>query len=229
VFVKPAHEGSSVGAFAVSGVDALRGALTQALAFDSHVLVEPMLPGPEYTVGIVRGLALPVIGIRPAKGFYDYDEKRVGTPSAEALCLAVSGCSECQLVSALAKGCIVRCIVTVQDAVADGEIDNDQIAVVFKRIGGPNPLKNVLNRQTFERIHLAIGALGDKVGWQSEVIAKQHIPLQTPAIAVAIANCPNGPRRFDQMGWYASLFITLFDKVRFEAESSRLTAPNHIV
>ena len=27
-----------------------------------------MLPGPEYTVGIVRGLALPVIGIRPAKG-----------------------------------------------------------------------------------------------------------------------------------------------------------------
>ncbi len=75
VFVKPAHEGSSVGAFAVSGVEALRGALTQALAFDSHVLVEPMLPGPEYTVGIVRGLALPVIGIRPAKGFYDYEAK----------------------------------------------------------------------------------------------------------------------------------------------------------
>lgn len=75
VFVKPAHEGSSVGAFAVTGVDALREALSQALTHDSRALVEPLLPGPEYTVGVVRGLALPVIGIRPASGFYDYQAK----------------------------------------------------------------------------------------------------------------------------------------------------------
>jgi len=75
VFVKPAHEGSSVGAFAVSGVDGLRAALAESLKHDSRVLVEPLLPGPEYTVGVVRGLALPVIGIRPASGFYDYKAK----------------------------------------------------------------------------------------------------------------------------------------------------------
>ena len=34
-----------------------------------------LLPGPEITVGIVRGLALPVIGIQPRSEFYDYRAK----------------------------------------------------------------------------------------------------------------------------------------------------------
>jgi D-alanine-D-alanine ligase len=75
LFVKPSREGSSVGAHRAQGLAALTTALTDALSFDDRALVEPSLPGPEYTVGIVQGLALPVIGIRPAHGFYDYQAK----------------------------------------------------------------------------------------------------------------------------------------------------------
>lgn len=75
LFVKPAHEGSSVGAFPTHGLAELETAIAHALIHDSKVLVEPLLPGPEYTVGILRGVALPVIGIRPASGFYDYAAK----------------------------------------------------------------------------------------------------------------------------------------------------------
>ena len=57
LFVKPAHEGSSVGAHVVRGSDQLKVALEDALTYDTRVLVEPLLPGPEFTVGIVRGLA----------------------------------------------------------------------------------------------------------------------------------------------------------------------------
>ena len=75
LFVKPAHEGSSVGAYAVRGPEALREALAKALLHDTEVLVEPCLPGPEYTVAVLQGQALPVIGIRPLSGFYDYTAK----------------------------------------------------------------------------------------------------------------------------------------------------------
>jgi D-alanine-D-alanine ligase len=75
LFVKPAHEGSSVGAHVVRGSDQLQVALEDALTYDTRVLVEPLLPGPEFTVGIVRGFALPVIGIRSTTDFYDYKAK----------------------------------------------------------------------------------------------------------------------------------------------------------
>ena len=75
LFVKPAHEGSSVGAHVVRGSDQLKVALEDALTYDTRVLVEPLLPGPEFTVGVVRGLALPVIGIKSKTDFYDYEAK----------------------------------------------------------------------------------------------------------------------------------------------------------
>lgn len=75
LFVKPAHEGSSIGAHKVTGYQQLLPALNDALKYDSHVLVEPLLPGPEFTVGILKGLALPVIGIEPKNSFYDYEAK----------------------------------------------------------------------------------------------------------------------------------------------------------
>ena len=77
LFVKPAHEGSSFGAFQVRSEVELIAALKTALAMDTHVLVEPMLTGAEYTVGIVKDLALPVIRIEPSGGFYDYTAKYV--------------------------------------------------------------------------------------------------------------------------------------------------------
>lgn len=43
LFVKPAHEGSSVGAHAVHGADQLKVAIEDALKHDTRVLVEPLL------------------------------------------------------------------------------------------------------------------------------------------------------------------------------------------
>ncbi|MDB4020808.1 D-alanine--D-alanine ligase [Litorivicinus sp.] len=75
LFAKPAHEGSSIGAHQVSGLEELKIALSESLRHDTRVLVEPRLPGPEYTVGIIKGLALPVICIKPNSDFYDYTAK----------------------------------------------------------------------------------------------------------------------------------------------------------
>ena len=69
LFVKPAHEGSSVGAHVVRGTDQLKVALEDALTYDTRVMVEPLLQCPEFTVGVVRGLALPVIGIKSKTAF----------------------------------------------------------------------------------------------------------------------------------------------------------------
>ena len=38
-------------------------------------MLERWLAGPEYTIGILGGKALPVIRLQPARGFYDYAAK----------------------------------------------------------------------------------------------------------------------------------------------------------
>ncbi len=75
LFVKPAREGSSIGTHATDGAKALRTALNNALNYDNHVLVEPYLSGSELTVGIIDGLALPVVEVLTTTGNYDYHAK----------------------------------------------------------------------------------------------------------------------------------------------------------
>ena len=77
VFVKPASGGSSLGAGPVATADALPAAVAAAHVLDPVALVEPLLPGPEYTVGIVGERALPSIRIDADAdaAFYDYDAK----------------------------------------------------------------------------------------------------------------------------------------------------------
>ena len=80
VVVKPSGEGSSVGVFKLQNADAatLRGALTEALAFDKKVLVEERWFGRELTVAVLGGKALPIIEIKAPKGNYDYQNKYFG-------------------------------------------------------------------------------------------------------------------------------------------------------
>ncbi len=75
LFVKPANEGSSIGISKVKQAGGLRAAYELAARFDTCVIAEKYLGGGEYTVGIVAGVALPVIRIVPATEFYDYDAK----------------------------------------------------------------------------------------------------------------------------------------------------------
>jgi D-alanine-D-alanine ligase len=87
VVLKPVRQGSSVGLQFVERVAEWPGALTEALRFDSDVLVEEKIIGRETTVGILDGVALPVVEIRPKAGAYDYRNKyTVG--ATEYLCPA---------------------------------------------------------------------------------------------------------------------------------------------
>ncbi|MCK9529607.1 MAG: D-alanine--D-alanine ligase [Gammaproteobacteria bacterium] len=75
LFVKPVHEGSSVGVIKVKAAAALHDAWCEANKFDRLVLAERFVGGGEYTVAILDGEALPVIKIEPVNEFYDYDAK----------------------------------------------------------------------------------------------------------------------------------------------------------
>ena len=75
LFVKPSHEGSSVGMSRVNQADELKAAIDVAFKYDNTVMIESFLAGPEFTVAIVGEEVLPAIYIKPATNFYDYDAK----------------------------------------------------------------------------------------------------------------------------------------------------------
>ncbi|MDC9580990.1 D-alanine--D-alanine ligase [Xenorhabdus sp. PR6a] len=77
LMVKPNLEGSSVGMTKVNEYAELRGALALAFKYDTDVLVEKWLFGPEYTVGFLGNEALPSIRIQAPDVFYDYDAKYI--------------------------------------------------------------------------------------------------------------------------------------------------------
>jgi len=77
VVVKPSHEGSSVGITRVRSAADLAEAVKLAARYDGELVIEQMIEGEEYTVGILQGAALPSIRIVPAGEFYDYHAKYV--------------------------------------------------------------------------------------------------------------------------------------------------------
>jgi D-alanine-D-alanine ligase len=78
--VKPSREGSSIGVKIVNESRELPSALEEAFKLGSEVLVEQFIKGRELTVGILADRPLPVIEIRPLKGWFDYQNKY--TPGA---------------------------------------------------------------------------------------------------------------------------------------------------
>ncbi len=79
IFVKPAHEGSSIGISKVKERETLHLAYGEAAKYDSLVIAEKGVMGGEYTVGIIGCgddmVALPIIKIEPATDWYDYEAK----------------------------------------------------------------------------------------------------------------------------------------------------------
>jgi len=75
VVLKPAREGSSVGLQFVETPGAFSGALQASLRHGTEILMEPRIVGRETTVGILDGVALPVVEVRPKSGAYDYRNK----------------------------------------------------------------------------------------------------------------------------------------------------------
>ncbi len=74
-FVKPVHEGSSVGMAPVDDEESLQRAWYEAARYDTEVLVERRIDGPEYTASILDRQVLPLIRLEPARAFYDYEAK----------------------------------------------------------------------------------------------------------------------------------------------------------
>lgn len=73
--VKPAREGSTIGISIVRDNAELEAGLAEAVKHDDLVLIEDYIQGDEVTVGVLNGVALPIIKIVPKSGFYDYASK----------------------------------------------------------------------------------------------------------------------------------------------------------
>lgn len=75
VVVKPTDSGSSVDTYICRSADPLRNAICRVTNEYGRALIECCIEGPELTVGILDGDALPVCQIRTRREFYDYQAK----------------------------------------------------------------------------------------------------------------------------------------------------------
>jgi D-alanine-D-alanine ligase len=73
--VKPPREGSSVGVHIVRNQADAAAAMEDAARYGSEILVEEFIAGTELTVGILDGVALPIVHIAPPQGVYDMASK----------------------------------------------------------------------------------------------------------------------------------------------------------
>jgi len=74
-FVKPVSEGSSIGIGGAETVAELHEAFKRAYAFDKAVMAESWIRGREFTVALLDDKVLPVIELKSANSFYDYEAK----------------------------------------------------------------------------------------------------------------------------------------------------------
>lgn len=74
--VKPCSCGSSIGVTIVKNDVELQNAILAARKYDNAIMIEDMIHGREFSVGILNGAALPIIEIIPKDvEFYDYKNK----------------------------------------------------------------------------------------------------------------------------------------------------------
>jgi D-alanine-D-alanine ligase len=105
LIVKPAHEGSSIGMAKVESVEALIAAWQDAARYDSQVLVEQWIAGPEYTIAVLRGQVLPPIGLGTPHTFYDYDAKYLADDTQYRIPCGLSPEKEAELKALTARAC----------------------------------------------------------------------------------------------------------------------------
>ena len=85
LFVKPNNGGSSIGMSKVTEAAQLEGAIKKAFAEDEQVLIEEMIEGREFTVGVFRSEGqihvLPITEVISKKEFFDFEAKYQGLSS----------------------------------------------------------------------------------------------------------------------------------------------------
>jgi len=93
LIVKPAWEGSSVGVTRVFDAKDLEAAVALARNYPGDLLMETLIEGGEYTVGILGRQALPTIRIVPKGEYYDYNAKYIAEDT-EYVCPGLEGAAE---------------------------------------------------------------------------------------------------------------------------------------
>ena len=82
MFVKPPHEGSSLGAGKVETADALQAACELAWKYDTHALIEQCVEGRELTCAVLghgeTAQVLPIVEIKAPAGDYNFHNKYKG-------------------------------------------------------------------------------------------------------------------------------------------------------
>jgi len=74
----------------------LAAGIAAARVHDRDILIEQLIVGDEYTVGILGRQALPSIRIVPAQGFYDYQAKYRANDT-QYLCPGLTGAAETEI------------------------------------------------------------------------------------------------------------------------------------
>jgi len=93
VVIKPASEGSSVGVSRVKTEAQLLEAVALARRYPGELLMEQMIEGDEYTVGVLGDEALPSIRIVSAGEYYDYHAKYIAD-TTQYICPGLEGAAE---------------------------------------------------------------------------------------------------------------------------------------
>ncbi|MGH8186471.1 MAG: D-alanine--D-alanine ligase [Steroidobacteraceae bacterium] len=96
VIVKPACEGSSVGVSRVFKESDLPQAVALAARYPGELLMEQLIEGEEFTIGILDGEALPTIRIVPAGEYYDYHAKYIAE-NTQYICPGLHGNAETEM------------------------------------------------------------------------------------------------------------------------------------
>ena len=105
LIVKPAHEGSSIGMAKVQSVDELIAAWQDASQYDSQVLVEQWISGPEFTVAVLRGQVLPPIALGTPHSFYDYHAKYLASDTQYRIPCGLAAAQENELKELTVRAC----------------------------------------------------------------------------------------------------------------------------
>ncbi|MCW8196534.1 D-alanine--D-alanine ligase [Proteobacteria bacterium 005FR1] len=95
--VKPAHEGSSLGMSRAGSAEELKAAYEKARQYDSSVIAEALIRGPEYTVSILNDQVLPPIRLEANNVFYDYEAKYISNETRYHCPCGLSAEKEAQL------------------------------------------------------------------------------------------------------------------------------------
>ncbi|MGP3791193.1 D-alanine--D-alanine ligase [Pseudomonas sp. B392_1p] len=105
LIVKPAHEGSSIGMAKVTDVEGLIGAWRAASVYDSQVLVEQWIQGPEFTIAVLRGEVLPPIALGTPNIFYDYEAKYISNDTQYRIPCGLDAEKEAELRELTTEAC----------------------------------------------------------------------------------------------------------------------------